>query len=153
MVCVGHGRKPRRQVFSRRGSNSIGCLGDGWQKLTGRSILQEREDHYTEPHIYEQVQAGPWEINKSNLIMTTEKLGHGQFGQVRKGFIKNIRSHNIPVALKTLKGNTYYTRHFPAFIHYHVINCVCDRVFYNSLICSLSILKLDNYRTMVFSGK
>ena len=84
-------------------------------------MFQLRDDHYTEAHIYEQVQAGPWEINKSNLILTTEKLGHGQFGQVRKGFIKNVRSRNVPVALKTLKSKYVVTKElyvYEIFIYY-----------------------------------
>jgi hypothetical protein len=63
-----------------------------------------RSNDDAEPHLYEQVQCGPWEITKANLVLTSDKLGQGQFGQVRKGYIKNMRSHNVPVAVKSLKG-------------------------------------------------
>lgn len=63
-----------------------------------------RSNDDAEPHLYEQVQSGPWEITKANLVLTADKLGQGQFGQVRRGYIKNIRSHNVPVAVKSLKG-------------------------------------------------
>ena len=67
-------------------------------------IVQVRSNEDAEPHLYEQVQCGPWEITKANLVFTSDKLGQGQFGQVRKAFIKNIRSHDVAVALKSLKG-------------------------------------------------
>lgn len=70
-------------------------------------LLQVRSTEDAEPHLYEQVSSGPWEITKANLVLTTDKLGQGQFGQVRKGFIKNVRSHNVPVAVKSLKGNIW----------------------------------------------
>lgn len=70
-------------------------------QLTRLSSVRSNEE--AEPHLYEQVQSGPWEITKANLVLTSDKLGQGQFGQVRKGFIKNIRSHNVPVAVKSLK--------------------------------------------------
>ena len=66
--------------------------------------IQVRSNEDAEPHLYEQVQCGPWEITKANLVLTSDKLGQGQFGQVRKGYIKNMRSHNVPVAVKSLKG-------------------------------------------------
>ncbi|KAH3697778.1 hypothetical protein DPMN_085288 [Dreissena polymorpha] len=72
-------------------------------QLTRLSSVRSNED--AEPHLYEQVQCGPWEITKANLVFTSDKLGQGQFGQVRKAFIKNIRSHDVAVALKSLKAN------------------------------------------------
>ncbi|WAR23904.1 FGFR1-like protein [Mya arenaria] len=59
----------------------------------------------SKPHLYEQVQCGPWEITKANLVLTSDRLGQGQFGQVRKAYLKNIRSHDVPVAVKSLKVN------------------------------------------------
>ncbi|KAL4236614.1 transmembrane receptor protein tyrosine kinase [Mactra antiquata] len=73
-------------------------------QLTRLSSVRSTDD--AEPHLYEQVSSGPWEITKANLVLTTDKLGQGQFGQVRKGYIKNIRSHNVPVAVKSLKVNS-----------------------------------------------
>lgn len=57
-----------------------------------------------ELHLYEQVLSGPFELNKYNLVITNEKLGHGQFGMVKKGYVKQDRDHKIPVAVKSLKG-------------------------------------------------
>ncbi|KAK3612663.1 hypothetical protein CHS0354_042191 [Potamilus streckersoni] len=71
-------------------------------RLTTRMEIPE-----VEPHAYEQVQLGPWDILKSDLILTNEKLGHGQFGQVRKGYVKIIGDHQIPVAVKSLKANSF----------------------------------------------
>jgi len=66
--------------------------------------LQVRSNEDAEPHVYEQVSCGPWELTKANLLLTGQRLGQGQFGQVRKAFIKNVRSHDVPVAVKSLKG-------------------------------------------------
>lgn len=57
-----------------------------------------------ELHLYEQVLSGPFELNKYNLVITNEKLGHGQFGMVKKGYVKQDSDHKIPVAVKSLKG-------------------------------------------------
>ena len=47
---------------------------------------------------------GSWELNKYNLELTNEKLGHGQFGQVKKAYVRKDREQKIPVAVKCLKG-------------------------------------------------
>ncbi|KAL5021296.1 hypothetical protein ScPMuIL_000451, partial [Solemya velum] len=67
--------------------------------------LNSRPIDDPENHIYEQIQSGPWELNRYNLVLTNERLGHGHFGQVRKGFVKTDRGHQVPVAVKSLKGS------------------------------------------------
>ena len=54
--------------------------------------------------------SGTWDLNKYNLVLTNDKLGHGQFGQVKKGFVKKDRDHRTPVAVKSIKGNAFQTR-------------------------------------------
>ncbi|KAK3089709.1 hypothetical protein FSP39_005811 [Pinctada imbricata] len=67
--------------------------------------LSTRSLQIPEIHIYEEVLSGTWELNKYNLFLTNEKLGHGQFGMVKKGFVKKDRTHRIPVAVKSIKGS------------------------------------------------
>ncbi|XP_071119626.1 angiopoietin-1 receptor-like [Haliotis cracherodii] len=54
---------------------------------------------------YEIIQGSPLEIQRSNLILTNDQLGNGQFGQVKKGFVKKERGVKVPVAVKSLKDN------------------------------------------------
>ncbi|XP_041356821.1 angiopoietin-1 receptor-like [Gigantopelta aegis] len=54
---------------------------------------------------YEEIQGSPYEIARHNLILTEEQLGNGQFGLVKKGFIKMHRGVKVPVAIKSLKDN------------------------------------------------
>ncbi|XP_022314802.2 uncharacterized protein LOC111119192 isoform X1 [Crassostrea virginica] len=68
--------------------------------------LSTRSFQSPEMHLYEHVLSGPFELNKYNLIITNEKLGHGQFGMVKKGYVKQDRDHKIPVAVKTLKESS-----------------------------------------------
>ncbi|XP_061182220.1 angiopoietin-1 receptor-like [Saccostrea echinata] len=68
--------------------------------------LSTRSLQSPELHLYEQVLSGPFELNKYNLIITNEKLGHGQFGMVKKGYVKQDRDHKIPVAVKSLKESS-----------------------------------------------
>ncbi|KAJ8305566.1 hypothetical protein KUTeg_016111 [Tegillarca granosa] len=81
------------------------CLRPRHGRLFSRFYrLASRNLQDPEPHIYEQVLSGPWELNKYNLILTGEKLGHGQFGLVKKGFVSKESNRKIPVAVKSLKG-------------------------------------------------
>ncbi|XP_069126911.1 proto-oncogene tyrosine-protein kinase receptor Ret-like isoform X1 [Argopecten irradians] len=68
-------------------------------RLTTRSFQEP------EAHVYEQVLNGPWELNRYNLILTNERLGHGQFGMVKKGYVKKDRDNRINVAVKSLKSS------------------------------------------------
>ena len=52
---------------------------------------------------YEQMAGGPWDIPRSSLVLTTQLLGNGHFGQVKKGFVR-MRGAKVPVAIKSLKG-------------------------------------------------
>ena len=45
-----------------------------------------------------------WEIPRNRLIMSTEKLGGGEFGVVNKGVYIRTDGHELPVAVKRLKG-------------------------------------------------
>ncbi|XP_025109242.1 epidermal growth factor receptor-like isoform X2 [Pomacea canaliculata] len=53
---------------------------------------------------YEQMAGGPWDLPRTSLILTNQQLGNGQFGQVKKGFVR-MRGTKIPVAIKSLKEN------------------------------------------------
>nr|KAG5709599.1 hypothetical protein BaRGS_001649 [Batillaria attramentaria] len=53
---------------------------------------------------YEQMAGGPWDLPRSSLVLTTQQLGNGQFGQVKKGFVR-MRGIKVPVAIKSLKEN------------------------------------------------
>ena len=45
-----------------------------------------------------------WEIPRNRLIISTEKLGGGEFGIVNKGVYIRTDGHELPVAVKRLKG-------------------------------------------------
>ncbi|BFY99758.1 hypothetical protein BsWGS_02798 [Bradybaena similaris] len=66
------------------------------------------------PNTYEQIVGSPWEIQRGQLSISNELLGNGQFGQVKKGYVKN-NGVKIPVAIKSLKGVMYvameYAKH------------------------------------------
>lgn len=53
---------------------------------------------------YEQMAGGPWDLPRSSLVLTTEQLGNGQFGLVKKGYVR-MRGIKVPVAIKSLKEN------------------------------------------------
>ena len=48
-----------------------------------------------------------WEIPRNRLIISTEKLGGGEFGVVNKGVYMRTDGHELPVAVKRLKGLFY----------------------------------------------
>lgn len=75
-----------------------------WNSILYLFFNFQRSLQSPELHLYEQVLSGPFELNKYNLVITNEKLGHGQFGMVKKGYVKQDRDHKIPVAVKSLKG-------------------------------------------------
>ena len=56
---------------------------------------------------YEQMAGGPWDIPRSSLVLTTQLLGNGHFGQVKKGFVR-MRGAKVPVAIKSLKGEKLF---------------------------------------------
>ncbi|CAG5122081.1 unnamed protein product, partial [Candidula unifasciata] len=56
------------------------------------------------PNTYEQIVGSPWEIQRGQLSISNELLGNGQFGQVKKGYVKN-NGVKIPVAIKSLKDD------------------------------------------------
>ena len=47
-----------------------------------------------------------WEIPRDRIIITQEKLGGGQFGVVNKGIYSRSDGHQLPVAVKQLKGES-----------------------------------------------
>ena len=46
-----------------------------------------------------------WEIPRSRLVITEEKLGGGEFGIVTKGVYLRTDGNKLPVAVKRLKGS------------------------------------------------
>ncbi|XP_070194131.1 tyrosine-protein kinase receptor Tie-1-like [Littorina saxatilis] len=69
-------------------------------------LYTEGQAECTDPirNAYEQISGGPWDIPRSSLVLTTQLLGNGHFGQVKKGFVR-MRGAKIPVAIKSLKEN------------------------------------------------
>ncbi|ESP05685.1 hypothetical protein LOTGIDRAFT_181461 [Lottia gigantea] len=68
------------------------------------SASRAEDDPERVRNTYEHIQGSPWEIDRSNLVITNQQLGNGHFGEVKKGFIKE-RGRQEPVAIKTLKDN------------------------------------------------
>ena len=52
-----------------------------------------------------------WEIPRDRLTISEDKLGRGEFGEVKKGLYLRTDGNELPVAVKVLKGwkiNTYF---------------------------------------------
>ena len=45
-----------------------------------------------------------WEIPRDRLTISEEKLGRGEFGEVKKGVYLRTDGNELPVAVKILKG-------------------------------------------------
>ena len=70
-----------------------------------QSIMEGQEVINNELYLQEMaVVDRNWEIPRNRLIMSTEKLGGGEFGVVNKGVYIRTDGHELPVAVKRLKG-------------------------------------------------
>lgn len=83
--------------------NSLSTLTDDGQvpdpSATGENGVVESE-------IYLQLMAvdRTWEILRDRLTISEEKLGRGEFGEVKKGIYLRTDGNELSVAVKTLKG-------------------------------------------------
>ena len=69
------------------------------------STVEGQEVIDNELYLQEMVAVGRnWEIPRNRLIISTEKLGGGEFGVVNKGVYMRTDGHELPVAVKRLKG-------------------------------------------------
>ena len=83
--------------------NSQSALTDDGQH-TDPSTTGENE--VVENEIYLQLMAVDrnWEIPRDRLTISEEKLGRGEFGEVKKGLYLRTDGNELPVAVKILKG-------------------------------------------------
>ena len=89
---------------------SIMCRPNGWSPSHPPPLLRYQQADCADPirNAYEQMAGGPWDIPRSSLVLTTQLLGNGHFGQVKKGFVR-MRGAKVPVAIKSLKGEKLST--------------------------------------------
>ena len=88
------------QLRNRQSSVNASLIQDGTQ-----SIMEGQEVIDNELYLQEMVVVDRnWEIPRNRLIISTEKLGGGEFGIVNKGVYIRTDGHELPVAVKRLKG-------------------------------------------------
>ena len=88
------------QLRNSQSSASASSSQDGTLSITEGQEVIDNELYLQEMAAIDR----NWEIPRNRLIMSTEKLGGGEFGVVNKGVYIRTDGHELPVAVKRLKG-------------------------------------------------
>lgn len=106
-------RKDTVNINQLRNSQSSSSQSSGSQSSSSVNSIQDGTLSTTDGHevidseLYLQgmaVHDRNWEIPRNRLVITDEKLGGGEFGIVNKGVYLRTDGHELPVAVKRLKG-------------------------------------------------
>ena len=83
--------------------NSRSALTDDGEH-TVPSTIDENEVVGNEIYLQLMAVDRNWEIPRDRLTISEEKLGKGEFGEVKKGVYLRTDGNELPVAVKILKG-------------------------------------------------